>query len=147
MAYSDYTEDLMLKWMCRNTDMPGAPNDVFIALHSAAPDDDASPTNELANANGYARKVVNTGTAGSGSGSLFDAPVAGEPSSCTSNAEIAFNACTGSNWLDVTHFSLWDSGTYGAGNMLGWVALAASKPVTVGDIVRFASGQLSVQMS
>lgn len=136
---STYLGDLILKWMVRNTDMPGAPNSVYASLHSADPG--ATGASELSSTGSYARVDVTTGTAGSGSGSKFDAASGG---TTTNNAAITFPTPT-ANWsAAATHTGLFDAST--SGNFLVGAALAASQTVLNGDLApSFAAGEFDIQ--
>jgi hypothetical protein len=112
MAYSQYLDELILKWLGRNTDLPGAPNNVFLSLHAADPGETGA--SELDTAIGaYARKSVSCGDAGTGANggwTTIGAGGAGERQ-LSNNAEVAFAAAT-ANWnggSNITHFGIWDA--------------------------------------
>ena len=58
-------------------------------------------------------------------------------------ADITFPTAT-ANWGTVTHVAVLDSVTLGAGNVLFWGALDASKVVNNGDTFKFLAGALNV---
>lgn len=93
-----------------------------------------SGLNEVANANGYARQAV-----------TFAAPVRQSTTgaNCASNADVTFPASSGA-WGWVTHFLIYDSSTYGAGNLLYYVPVTTVKYVNAGDQYIIPSGQLNI---
>jgi hypothetical protein len=59
-------------------------------------------------------------------------------------AAITFPAPTG-NWGTATHFALWDSATYGAGNLLASGILTTAKTINSGDAApTFPIGTLDI---
>jgi hypothetical protein len=134
---SDYLEDLVIKWLARNTDMPGAPNSIFLSLHTAAPSE-AAGSNEVTGG-AYARLEVTTGTAGSGAGSGFDAPTGG---ATANSATLTWPTASGANWGTITHVGAFDAST--AGNFLFWAALTSSKVVNDGDVFEITAGNLDI---
>lgn len=125
---SNYLENALINHTLRNTSM-SSPATVYVSLHTANPDEDASGT-EVAG-NGYARQAA-----------TFAAPSDGV--SATSG-DITFPTATGGAWGTITHFGIWDAST--VGNMLYYGTLAASKVVAEGDTVKFSSGNLSVTLA
>ena len=107
---------------------------VYLALFTADPGETGTLTNEVTNANAYARVEIS---------SKFSA-AANETSSNTT--EIAFVQATGS-WGTVTHIGLMDSGTHAAGNMIYHGQLTASKDVGNGDTFKIAVGDLSITLA
>jgi hypothetical protein len=133
-SFSDYLELAILDQIVGKTDytMPTA----YVALCTADPTDagTGADMNEVADANGYARVTT--------SGSDWDAASSG----ATANAaELSFPEASGA-WGTVTHFALVDSGTHGAGNMLAYGTLDASKAVVDNDIVKFAIGAFDITL-
>jgi len=133
-SFSNYAEAKILDHIVGKTSftMPTA----YIALCTADPTEAGTGASitEVADANAYARVTT--------AGSDWDAAAAG----ATANAAaIEFTEASGS-WGTVTHFAILDSATHGAGNMLAYGALTASKAVTDGDTVIFAIGDLSATL-
>ena len=98
---------------------------VYVSLHTADPS--TSGANEVTGGS-YARQTASFGAASGGAGS--------------NDAQVEFTlmpSCT------ITHVGLWDAVT--AGNWLWGGALAASKVVNSGDTVRFATGDLDVDLN
>lgn len=117
------------------------PAALAVSLHTADPTDvtATAAANEVAHAGGYERVARNPLDANWTAASATDG--------VTNNAAaITFPAPTG-NWGTVTHFGIWDSATYGAGNLLFHGSLGASKNVSSGDPAPyFAAGALVVTL-
>lgn len=101
----------------------------YLALFSAAPNDAGGGT-ELSGS-GYARKAVTLAGA-------WAAPSGGQSSNANA---ISFNQASG-DWLQATHFAIFDASS--AGNMLRWGALTTPKTVLSGDIASFAAGAIVI---
>jgi hypothetical protein len=132
-AFGDYVENAILNHL-RGTAFPAVPTNFYVALFSTATDDAAGGT-ELTG-NGYARVAVSPATGS------WSAPSGGN---VTNAIEIAFPAATGSPWATATHFAIHDAAT--VGNRFYHGALTASKTAAVGDVIRFAIGQLSITVA
>ena len=93
-------------------------------------------TNQVANANAYARVAVPAGsiTASTGGGAL------------TTSADITFPTATGS-WGTVRFVAFMDSTTYGTGNVLWFGQLTADKTIESGDVFKILAGQLSATLA
>lgn len=132
MTATDYLETATLNHIFR-TDTFTKPTSVWIALHSAAPDEDGSPTNELSGS-GYARVEVPCLDAN------WNAPADdGGPMKVTNVAAVTFPAAS-ADWTAATHFSACDASS--AGNVLISGALDVSKTVLNGETARFPAGSL-----
>lgn len=138
MSLSDYLEGQIRAHQFRTATW-AKPTVVAVSLHTADPTDvtATAAANELANSGSYARVAL----------APLDAnwTAASATSGLTDNASaITFPAPTG-NWGVCTHFALWDSATYGAGNLLCSAALTTPKTINSGDAApSFAIGALSV---
>lgn len=107
------------------------PTNIAVSLHTADPTD-AGIGAEVANSNNYARVVCNT----------WDAAA----SRATANTgAITFPQASGS-WGTVTHWALWDSATYGAGNCLAHGSFTVSKVIVSGNIPTIAAGDLDISV-
>ena len=80
----------------------------------------------------YGRKTVDFAAASSGS--------------AATNVTVTFDTATAS-WGTVTHVAVMDGGTVGAGNVLFYGALTASKTVDTGDTFQISSGNLTVSLA
>jgi len=123
-AMSDYLELKFLDHFT-GTASTSAPSAVYIGLSTASLADDNSGT-ELTG-NNYARKAITFGSASSGS--------------ITNNNNVEFNSATG-NWGTVSHFGIFDASS--SGNLLFHGAFTASKTIQTGDILKVASGSLTI---
>jgi len=95
----------------------------FVSLHTAVPTGGA----EVAGG-AYARQSYAYTTSGA------------DPTTAANSSDIVFPTATAS-WGTVTHAGLYTAAS--AGTLLAWVALTTAKAVSIDDVVRFATGQLS----
>jgi hypothetical protein len=123
-AMSDYLELKFLDHFT-GTASTSAPAAVYLGLSTASINDDGSGT-ELSG-NNYTRKAITFASAASGS--------------ISSNAAVEFNAATGS-WGTVSHWGIWDAAT--SGNLLYHGAFTTGKAIGSGDILKVASGSLTI---
>jgi len=123
-AMSDYLELKFLDHFT-GTASTSAPSAVYLGLATASIQDDASGS-ELSG-NNYTRKAVTFASAASGS--------------ISSNAAVEFNAATGS-WGTISHWGIWDAAT--SGNLLYHGAFTTGKAIASGDILKVASGSLTI---
>lgn len=137
---SDYLEVQIGNVLLR-TQVAWKPAAIAVSLHTANPTDvtATAAANEVANSGGYARVAVTQADAN------WNAPTT---SGIFTNAgTITFPAPTG-NWGVVTHFGVWDSATYGAGNLLFYGALTTPKTINNGDAApSFAATALSLTIA
>ena len=101
------------------------PSNVYIGLSTGSFGDDNSGT-ELSGS-GYARQAATFAAASSGS--------------AATNATVNFPTATGS-WGAVSHWGLFDASS--SGKLLSHGAVAASKTIASGDVMRINSGDLTV---
>ena len=135
MAASDYLEQKILETVLNNAAFPTISNS-YISLHTADVLDDGSGL-EVANVNGYTRVELGAFTSMTG---ITD----GQTENTT---EIAFPQATGGSWGTVIAIGIWDSGTYGAGNLLYWGGLTVDKVIDENDTFKIAIGDLVVTVS
>lgn len=121
---SDYLELKFLDHFT-GTASTSAPSAVYLGLATASLQDDGSGT-ELTG-NNYTRKAITFASASSGS--------------IASNSAVEFNSATGS-WGDVSHWGIWDASS--SGNLLFHGSFTASKTIASGDILKVASGSLTI---
>jgi len=121
---SDYLE---LKFLDHFTGRAStsAPSAVYLGLSTGSLGDDNGGT-ELSG-NNYTRKAVTFAAASSGS--------------IASNAAVEFNAATGS-WGSISHFGVYDAAS--SGNLLFHGAFSAAKTIGSGDVLKVASGSLTI---
>jgi stage V sporulation protein SpoVS len=125
---SDFLELEMLDHTLRSAAY-AHPATVYVALYSSDPGE-GNTGNEIVG-NGYAREVV-----------AFDAA---SGSKVQSNGVITFDTATGANWLEVTHFGIFDQLTLG--NLLFYAPVDTPRTVNVGDHAEFADHALVVDLS
>ena len=123
-ALSDYLELKFLDHFT-GTASTSAPSAVYLGLSTASLQDDNSGT-ELTG-NNYSRKAITFASASSGS--------------IASNAAVEFDAATGS-WGSVSHFGIFDAAS--SGNLLFHGAFSAAKTIASGDVLKVASGSLTI---
>lgn len=121
---SDYLELKFLDHFT-GTASTSAPSAVYLGLATASLQDDASGT-ELTG-NNYTRKAITFASASGGS--------------IASNSAVEFNSATGS-WGDVSHWGIFDASS--SGNLLFHGSFTASKTIASGDILKVASGSLTI---
>ena len=123
-AMSDYLELKFLDHFT-GTASTSAPAAVYLGLSTASINDDGSGT-ELSG-NNYTRKAITFASAASGS--------------ISSNAAVEFNAATGS-WGTVSHWAIYDASS--SGNQLFHGSFTTGKAIGSGDILKIASGSLTI---
>ena len=124
---SNYLENALINATLRNTAYT-SPTTVYVALHTADPQDDASGSE--VSGGSYARTSA-----------TFGAPSDG---SSTTTADITFDTAT-ADWGTITHIGIWDSAS--GGYLLYHTALDTSKTITSGDIFKILSGNLTVTLA
>lgn len=144
-AASDYLELEILDHILGEGNRNYTPaTNLYIGLHTADPTD-AGSGSEVSNSNAYARVNADVDT----SSGAFDAatqPSTGSTYSANTQT-ITFPTASGGNWGTITHIGIWDSGTYGAGNLLFHGALTASKVVNDGDTFQIQAGNLVISLT
>ena len=123
-AMSDYLELKFLDHFT-GTSSTTAPAAVYLGLAVGSIADNAGGT-ELSG-NNYARKAITFAAASGGA--------------ISSNASVEFDPATGS-WGTVAYWGIWDAST--SGNLLFHGAFTASKAIASGDILKVASGSLTI---
>ena len=136
MSLSNYAENKILDHLCgKGTRDFTSPATLAVALLSAISSTETTtdePTvTEFANSNGYQRTAVTFGTAALGS--------------TKNSADVTFPTATG-NQGTVTHIAVFDNLTYGAGNLLFYGALTASKTIQTGDTFEIKTDNLTVNL-
>lgn len=126
MSFSDHAENLVLDWLL-TAGSATRPTAWYVALYTAAPSDAGGGTEVSGGA--YARQAV-----------TFSITT----DTASNAADIEWDTATG-GWGTVTHAAVFDAST--SGNMLAWSALAASRAVTTGDVLRIPAGSLTVTLA
>lgn len=134
--FTDYSEAAIRDWMSQGSDMPTAPTNLFVALHTSDPGDAPDGSTEVS-AGDYSREETAAGTdwdTTSGSGESFE-----------NASELNFGAAT-NDWGAISHISLWDgSGT--GDNCLAAYALDSSKQIDTDDEAKFNAGEIDFTVS
>jgi len=105
-----------------------APGTLYLALHTANPDEDGSGTEVSTSGTAYARETVAFTVSGN---------------TATTSAAVEYSTAT-ANFGTVTHVAVWDAAT--AGNMLAYAALTSSKTIETGDVFRVPAGDLDISL-
>jgi hypothetical protein len=131
-SLSDYAENALLQHIF-NTAYTSVAT-IYVALCTADPTDVATGASmsEVANANGYTRKAITFGAAAT--------------RRVIQNALVTFDPATGP-WGTITHWTIVDSATYGAGNVLAHGSLTASVAPVSGNTPSIPSGEIQVQFN
>ena len=124
---SNYLETKILDYVLRDT-ADWAPATVYLALHTADPDEDGSGAE--VSGGSYARQAC-----------AFD------PAHATggNTANTAAESFTGMPVATVTHIGIWDHAS--AGNLLFYTDVTANKTVTSGDTISVAAGAVTVTLA
>ena len=124
---SNYLETKILDYVLRDT-ADWAPATVYLALHTANPDEDGSGAE--VSGGSYARQAC-----------AFDATHATGGNTANTSAEsfTGMPACT------VSHIGIWDHAS--AGNLLFYTDVTASKTVGSGDTISVAAGAVTVTLA
>ena len=131
---TDYTENKLVDHILRGTAWT-APTTVCWGLLTAAPNDASTgATVTEATYTGYARGQLNPSVSNykSTNGATSGAST-GTSGASTNAAIITFGTAATSGPTVVTHFGVFDSCTAGAGNLMFYGTLSASKTINNGD--------------
>jgi hypothetical protein len=126
MSFTNTLETRVLQWALTNGS-PTRPTAWYVGLFTAAPGEAGGGTEVSGNA--YVRKDVTFTVSGD---------------TATNSAAIEWPTATGS-WGTITHVAVFDALT--AGNMLVYAALASSKTISTGDVLRIPLGDLDVTLN
>jgi len=127
MSFSNFLETELLDHVFTNTAYT-APSTLYLALHTANPDEDGSGTEVSTSGTAYARQTVTFTVSGN---------------TATTDAAVEFPTAT-ANFGTVSHVAVWDAST--AGNMLAYAALTTSKTIETGDVLRVPAGDLDITL-
>lgn len=114
-----------------------SPTNWYVALYTAAPNEDGTGGTEVATGSAYARQTM--------ASTDWAAAATGQPSTVSNSNAVTFPQATGS-WGTITHFGLCASATEGTADVKIWGALDTSKVVDNGDTVSFAVSALTLQL-
>jgi len=127
MSFSNYLETELLDHVFTNSAYT-APSTLYLALHTASPDEDGSGTEVSTSGTAYARQTVAFSVTGN---------------TATTSAAVEYATAT-ANFGTVTHVGVWDAST--AGNLMAYAALTTSKTIETGDVFRVPAGDLDITL-
>lgn len=110
------------------------PSVVALALHTDDPGETGANNECSETANNYARKSCKANFA-----DAADARV------ISNKTDIVMNQASGS-WGTVSHWSLWDNATYGAGNCLAYGSFSASKAVAANQTPKILAAEIDISI-
>ena len=122
--FTHFMENKIIDHILRNQSYT-PPAKVYLALFTAAPDDDGGGTEVTGGS--YARQEIALSAASGGLSS--------------NSADITFPTATAS-WGTITHCAIMDALT--SGNMLMYSPLDASKAIDTGDTFKVSTGDLDI---
>jgi len=125
MSFSNYLETELLDHVFTNNAYT-SPSAVYVSLHTANPDEDASGAE--VSGGGYVRQAGSFTVSGN---------------TATTSAAIEYPTAT-ADYGTVTHVGIWDAST--SGNMLAYAALTTSKAISSGDVFRLPTGDLDITL-
>ena len=125
MSFSNFLETELLDHVFANNAYT-SPTNVYVSLHTANPDEDASGAE--VSGGGYVRQAGSFTVSGN---------------TATTDAAIEYPTAT-ADYGTVTHVGIWDAST--SGNMLAYAALTASKTISSGDVFRIPTGDLDITL-
>lgn len=126
---TNYLKNQFIGWLIQGTAFDSPPSDLYIALHTGPPGDDA--TNNEVSATSYQRYNSNAT-------SDWNETATGEFENVSDFVFVESQE----DWGSVSHFSLWD-GPDGTDNAIAQDALLESRTIESGDSAVFRDGSLS----
>ena len=131
---TSWFEQQIQEWWADGADFPTPPTNIYIALHTGDPGNDAS-ANEVT-AGDYSRAETQ----------LSDWSVSGSaPTNVTNSVEIQFDAAT-SSWGTISHISLWTSTQGGGGNPIWEGDLNNAREIQDGDRFVFPADEFDADL-
>jgi hypothetical protein len=130
VALSDWAEKAALDWLLLGA-TPTRPSAIYLGIHTADPGETGA-TSEV-NASGWtARQAITFGATTSGTGIALN----------TSTIDVTASGAIG----PVTHISLWDSATIGAGNCIAKGAVTTARTYANTEHITVAASAISVAL-
>lgn len=126
MAFSSYLDNQLISHVL-GSGVYSKPSNLYVALYVGDPA--GSGTEVSTSGTGYARQ---------------SAAFTVTTNSATNTANLEWSAAT-SSWGTITHIAIYDAST--SGNQLVTAALASSKTVNTGDIIRVTASNLTVTLT
>lgn len=145
-AASNYLENKLADHIFRTTTFT-QPSVLAIALCLSASDDtDTGATIDEVSGGSYARVTLNPGNANwKGTHNSTTGASSGTGGTVKNAVDITFPTAT-ADWGDITDVAILDSATLGAGNLLYYGPLGATKTVANGDTFKFLADALQIQI-
>lgn len=127
LSFSNFLETELLDHVFANNAYT-SPAAVYVSLHTANPDEDASGAEVTTSGTNYVRQTGSFTVSGN---------------TATTDAAIEYPTATAS-YGTVTHIGIWDAES--AGNMLAYAALTTSKTIASGDVFRIPAGDIDITL-
>tara|TARA_R110000822_G_C15133742_1_gene475376 strand:+ start:24 stop:410 length:387 start_codon:yes stop_codon:yes gene_type:complete len=127
MSFSNTAETLVLDWLL-TTGTATRPTAWYLALFTTDPAEDASGTEVSTSGTAYVRKVAAFTVTGN---------------TASNSAAIEFPTAT-ATFGTVSHVGVFDAVT--SGNLIAYAALATSKVIDTGDVLRVPLGDLDITL-
>lgn len=127
MSFSNTYETHVLNYLLTSTSVT-RPTAWYLALFTSNPAEDASGTEVSTSGTAYARQSASFTVSGN---------------SASNTSEIEFPTATAS-FGTVTHAAVFDAST--GGNMIAYAALATSKTIDTGDVMRVPASDFDITL-
>lgn len=127
-SFTDFTEDLVLKWLL-TTGSAARPTEWYVGLFTTATGETGGGTE--VSGGSYGRKAAAFTVSGT------------NPTTAENSGAIEFDTASAS-WGTVTHIGLFDAAS--SGNMLVHAPLDVSKTIGEGDVFRIPAGDLEITL-
>jgi hypothetical protein len=127
MSFSNTTETHVLNYLLTSASVT-RPTAWYLALYTSNPAEDNSGTEVSTSGTGYARRSASFTVSGN---------------SASNTSEIEFPTATAS-FGTVTHAAVFDAST--GGNMIAYGALATSKTIDTGDVMRVPASDFNTTL-
>lgn len=127
MSFSNTTETHVLNYLLTSASVT-RPTAWYLALYTSNPAEDNSGTEVSTSGTAYARQSVSFTVSGN---------------SASNTSEIEFPTATAS-FGTVTHAAVFDAST--GGNMIAYGALATSKTIDTGDVMRVPASDFDITL-
>lgn len=127
MSFSNTTETHVLNYLLTSASVT-RPTAWYLALYTSNPAEDNSGTEVSTSGTAYARQSASFTVSGN---------------SASNTSEIEFPTATAS-FGTVTHAAVFDAST--GGNMIAYAALATSKTIDTGDVMRVPASDFDITL-
>lgn len=128
-SFTNALETDVLTHFFTTSTAPTRPTTWYLSLHTADPGETGSASAEVSG-NAYARVAVTFSVSGN---------------NASNSAAVEFAAASPATWGTITHVGIMTAET--SGTMIAYGALASSRTVAAGDVLRVQTGDLDVNMS